>query len=125
MTIAAHPAQVDEIAAGRPVRLVWENTIGRTYEVGTGTDRCFVKWSPLTSGIDLAAEAARMTWAAAYTPVPRLVAVGSDDTATWLVTEPLPGTNAVEDTWTAQPRTAVRAIGEGLRAMHDALPVQS
>ena len=121
----AIPAAVSQIARGRPVRLVWANEIGRTFEVGNGTDRCFVKWSPLTAGTDLAAEAARMTWAAEYTPVPRVLAIGTNETATWLVTAPLPGCNAVEDKWTARPRTAVRAIGQGLRAMHDALPVES
>jgi aminoglycoside phosphotransferase len=40
-----------------------------------------------------------------------------------LVTAPLPGTNAVCDRWLARPRTAVAAIGAGLRALHEALPV--
>jgi aminoglycoside phosphotransferase len=124
--VAALPEAVERIAAGRPARLAWENSLGgRTFEVGSGPDRCFVKWSPVTAGIDLLAEAARMTWAADFTPVPRPLASGSDDTAMWLVTAALPGSNAVQDNWIAQPRIAVRAIGEGLRAMHDAMPVAS
>lgn len=39
------------------------------------------------------------------------------------MTTPLPGDNAVWPRWKAQPAVAVRAIGEGLRALHDALPV--
>ena len=31
---------------------------------------------------------------------------------------------AVADRWTAEPRTAVTAIGQGLRALHEALPVR-
>jgi kanamycin kinase len=31
---------------------------------------------------------------------------------------------AVADRWTAEPRTAVTAIGEGLRALHETLPVR-
>src|SRR6516164_30910 len=34
----------------------------------------------------------------------------------------LPGEMAVTDRWKEQPGTAVTAIGEGLRAMHEALP---
>ena len=49
------PAPVAAVAAGRPAREVWENAVGgRTFEVGSGADRCFVKWTPAASGIDLA-----------------------------------------------------------------------
>ncbi len=121
---AVLPAPVAHIAAGRPARLAWENIVGgRTFEVGDGPGRCFVKWSPVSAGIDLAGEAVRMTWAAKFTPVPRLLASGSHEGGSWLVTAPLPGRNAVQDKWIAEPRTAVRAIGEGLRAMHESMPV--
>ncbi len=111
------------------MRLQWENELGgRTFEIGpgeaaSGEGRCFVKWSPHAPGIDLAGEAARMRWARAYTPVPAVLAEGADETSAWIVTAPLPGTNAVEDHWIAEPATAVRAIGEGLRALHERLPV--
>ena len=99
------PEPVARVAAGRPVALAWENEIGGlTFEVGAGPGRCFVKWSPRAPGIDLADEAARMNWAAAFTPVPQVLASGADDSAMWLVTAPLPGRNAVEDRWIAQPR---------------------
>ena len=64
-----------------------------------------------------------MTWAVAHTPVPRVLGLGADGDGSWLVTAALPGHNAVSQRWLADPRTAVIAIGEGLRAMHDALPV--
>jgi kanamycin kinase len=35
----------------------------------------------------------------------------------------LQGRSAVDPVWVADPRTAVRAIGAGLRLLHDALPV--
>lgn len=70
-TCSVVPMSVRAIAADRQLRLAWENEVGgRTFEVGTGADRCFVKWSPTTSGIDLADEAARLSCAAAFTPVP-------------------------------------------------------
>jgi len=112
------------LAAGRPVRPVWQNELGGlTFELGAGPERCFVKWAPATSGIDLAREAARLVWAAAFTPVPRVVTAGGDGAGAWLVTTALPGENAVTDRWKAEPAKAVCAIGCGLRAFHDALPV--
>jgi kanamycin kinase len=42
-----------------------------------------------------------------------------------MVTAALPGQNAAASRWKAQPQTAVRAIGQGLRAMHESLPVGS
>jgi kanamycin kinase len=84
-----------------------------------------VKWAPSASGIDLASEAARLAWARPFTPVPQLISQGSDETGSWIVTVALPGENAAASRWKAQPQTAVRAIGKGLRAMHESLPVDS
>ena len=120
---ATPPAAVRELTTARQVRLAWENEDALTFEVGDGPDRCFVKWAPAGSPLDLAAELARMTWAVAYAPVPRVLGMGADSDGSWLVTAALPGDNAVSQRWLADPRTAVIAIGEGLRAMHDALPV--
>ena len=82
-----------------------------------------MKWTPAESGINLAAERDRMAWAAAYTPVARPLDLGADAAGSWLVTTALPGENAVSPRWLADPRTAVTAIGTGLRALHDRLPV--
>jgi aminoglycoside phosphotransferase len=124
MSLDSVPAPVVGVAAGRPVRQVWRNMLGgRTFEVGAGADRCFVKWTPVASGINLADEASRMRWAAPYTTVPQVIGVDADDTGSWLVTSALPGERATSPRWKADPATAVTAIGAGLRAMHDALPV--
>jgi kanamycin kinase len=106
--------------------LAWQNGVGGlTFEVaaGDGAGRRFIKWAPAGSCLDLAAEAARMTWARQFHPVPQVLDQGADVTGSWLVTAALPGDNAVTDRWTAEPATAVTAIGEGLRALHEALPV--
>ena len=120
----APPAIAVELAAGRPIRLVWVNELdGLTCQLGEGATREFVKWNPADSPIDLSAEARRLTWAATFSPVPRLLDQGADETGSWLLTAGLPGDSAVADRWKNDPATAVRAIGEGLRALHDALPV--
>jgi aminoglycoside phosphotransferase len=118
------PQTVIDIAAGRPVRAVWVNEVGGlTFQLDEGIARQFVKWTPRGNGIDLSAEADRLRWAGSFTPVPRVLHHGADSAGSWLVTAGLPGQSAVFDPWNADPAAAVRAIGEGLRAFHDALPV--
>jgi hypothetical protein len=63
--------------------------------------------------------------AAPFTPVPQLLGQGSDQAWAWIVTAALPGRNAVDTRWKAEPRIAVAAMGEGLRVMHEALPVRA
>jgi kanamycin kinase len=119
------PAPVLALAGGCPVLPVWVNDLGGiTFVIGVGGQRRFVKWAPAGSGLDLAAEAARLRWAARLIPVPRLLGQGSDETGSWIITRALPGQMAVASRWKAEPRTAVTAIGQGLRALHEALPVQ-
>lgn len=118
------PAAVLDLAAGRTVSVVWENVLGGlTFRLGDGADLSYVKWVPVGSPLDLAAEAGRLRWAVAFTPVPAVLDIGSDAAGGWLVTAGLPGENAVTDRWKRDPETAVAAIGTGLRAFHDALPV--
>lgn len=117
------PAQVRVLARGQQVRVVWLNEIGGvTCEYGDGEQRRFVKWSPGGS-VDLAAEAARLDWAGQFVPVPVVVDAGADGDGSWMITLPVPGENAVTKRWIGDPATATRAIGEGLRALHEALPV--
>jgi kanamycin kinase len=129
------PRFVRRLADGDRVTPVWRNELGGlTFRLepdggpaGRGPAR-FVKWSPVATGLDLAAEAARLEWAGAWTPVPRVLAHGTVDDgdgapAQYLVTAALPGRSAVDPRWLAEPATAARALGEGLRALHQALPV--
>jgi kanamycin kinase len=120
------PAGVAAAAAGCALRPVWVNAVGGlTFEAGKGPARRFIKWVPAGSGLDLAAEADRMSWAGAFHPVPLPLARGSDPAGSWLVTAALPGDSAVSPRWRDDPATAVTAIGEGLRALHEALPVET
>ena len=118
------PPPVRELAGLDAVRPVWRNELGGlTFELtGPLGARRFVKWNPRGNGIDLQAEVSRLIWAVEYMPVPRVLDVGGDAAADWLVTTGMPGRSAVDERWRADPATAVTAIGRGLRAMHDALP---
>ena len=118
------PELVEQVAAGDRVEVVWKNQVGGlTFEVGTGRYRRFVKWAQAAAPLDLAAEAERLQWAQRHTPVPEVLDLRTDDHGTVLVTSPVPGISAVSERWLAAPDLAVRAIGEGLRALHERLPV--
>ena len=82
------PAAVAAAACGRPMTLVWQNAGGLTFEVAArdGAGRRFIKWAPAGSYLDLAAEAARMTWARQFHPVPEVLDRGADETGAWLAT---------------------------------------
>ena len=120
------PGPVTTLAAGRPVRAVWDNGVGGlTFEVGINHDRCFVKWSPHSSGTDLYGEIARLGWAIAFVSVPRVLDHGADEIGAWFTSAPIAGESVISPRWRADPRRAVATIGEGLRILHDELPVDS
>ncbi|MFI6424672.1 phosphotransferase [Promicromonospora sp. NPDC050880] len=136
MTIPTEPVAVPdlvrELAGAGELTLAWRNELGGlTFRVDPPDPAepvTFVKWSPrtdraLTEWIDLVEEAARMRWAEPWTTVPHVLEAGSDGEVDWLVTTALDARSAVDPRWLAEPETAARAIGVGLRAMHDALPV--
>jgi kanamycin kinase len=112
------PRIVADIAAGRPVAAVWVNELGGvTFRVGGGSE--YVKVAPPRWAHHLEAESDRLRWAADYVTVPQVLGAGKG----WLHTAGLPCRSAVDPRWVAEPRAAVRAIGAGLRLLHDRLPV--
>lgn len=116
------PAVVRALAAGADLTAVWVNGVGGvTYRAGSR----YIKHEPLGPETDLAREAAKLRWASAFTRVPEVLATGRDDTHEWLVTAAIEGASAVDPAWIARPEVAVRAVGAGLRALHDALPVKA
>ena len=121
------PPPIRRLAGSDAVRAVWANHLGGlTFALGDPPTR-YAKWVPRGADpvvADLGVEAERMRWAGRHTPVPEVLDLDGDDVATWLVTRALPGASAVDDRWKADPAPAVRAIGVGLRALHDALPVE-
>jgi kanamycin kinase len=124
------PAELESLVDGDPVECVWRNELGGlTFAVGGGTvpDR-YVKWAAPGSALRgaassaLLAEAERLEWAAPWIRVPQVL--DADPAGRWLLTAAIPGTSAVDPRWVAEPVIAARAMGRGLRALHDALPVE-
>jgi kanamycin kinase len=114
------PDAVSRVAPGASA--VWRNALGGlTFHDG---DR-FLKWNPVGTGITLDVEVERLGWARPHHPVPEVLDYLVDDDGQLLVTRALPGAGAVTRAWLAEPRTAVRAIGEGLRALHENLPLDT
>jgi kanamycin kinase len=106
-----------------PETPVWVNELGGlTFRLDVGGTTQYVKWSPHHPEVDFQGEAKRLVWAGRYLRVPKVIDVGSDEEGMWLRTIGLPGESAVSPRWQAEPRTAARAIGIGLRTVHDRLP---
>ncbi|MGL3805282.1 aminoglycoside 3'-phosphotransferase [Paeniglutamicibacter sp. R2-26] len=121
------PARVRVLAGADSIRPVWVNGVGGlTFRLGEGTVRDrYVKYAAAgTPESDFAGEAERMAWAGRFSPVPEVLDQGSDDVGSWLVTRAMAGRSAVDPVWVARPERAARALGAGLRALHDALPVE-
>lgn len=117
----AVPPKVAELARGAAVEAVWLNGYGGV--AFRTDDGRFIKHGPRNAESSAEGEAVRLRWAGRYTPVPEVIEVGGDQTHEWLVTVALPGLSAVHPRWLAEPAVAVRAVGEGLRALHESLPV--
>lgn len=115
------PAAVAALADGEPCRAVWRNELGGiTFKIGAHR---YMKWNPAGTTLDLTSEVIRLRWANGRASVPTLLDHGNDDEGTWLVTAALRGESAVSARWKADPATAVRVLGQGLRRLHDALPI--
>lgn len=121
---------------GARVTPLWRNELEgwtvRLDRADAPTESTVLKWVPaetLRAHPDEPSpeqEAARLSWIADRHPVPRLLDHGTDAAsgAQWMHTVTITGASAVSDRWRSEPRTAVCALGEGLRALHEALPVQ-
>lgn len=104
--------------------LVWLNELGgQTFRLVGPEGGSFVKWLPPHREFDVDSEAARLTWAREHVAVPEVLGHGHVDGWSWLWTRALPGSSAVDPRWQHEPATAARAIGVGLRLLHDRLPV--
>lgn len=105
---------------------VWRNSVGGlTCAITPPRTRIpafYVKWNPLSSGESLSAEHRKLDWLRPRHPAPEPVFYTSSDHHEVLVTRALPATSAVSPRWVSEPGTALRALGTGLRRLHD-LPI--
>ncbi|MGF3055488.1 phosphotransferase [Microbacterium sp. YY-01] len=106
------------------LRPVWQNSMGGlTFAVAPGGAQhpvdYYAKWNPLTTGESLADEAERLAWLAGKHPAPQVVALTSDAAGEVLLTHALAGDSAVSARWQHEPETALRALGHGLRQLHE------
>ena len=111
------------------LRPVWRNEVGGlTFSVASGGAGhpvdFYAKWNPAASGESLADEAERLQWVLGRHPAPIVVDLTTDrlptgEGAEVLLTRALPGESAVSERWRLDPETALRALGSGLRRLHD------
>jgi kanamycin kinase len=119
------PSALERVIGGREYEAVWVNLVGGiTFKVNDEPRSLYVKWSPITSGINLRDEKDRLEWSATYTPVPDVVDFGENDEGTWLVTSAIDGLNAAAPEWNRQPAIATAAVGRGFRDLHRSIPIE-
>jgi aminoglycoside phosphotransferase len=99
------PEAIRRLATDCALRSVWRNeAAGVTFDILRDGVRRFVKWQPHGDGPDLAAEAARLEWAASFTTVPHVLGLGRCDDGARLLTAGLEGSSAVSDRWRGTAR---------------------
>ena len=82
----------------------------------------FLKLTAASWEVQAVDEAKRMRWLQLYSPVPHVIDHGEGDGLSWLLTEGLPGRNAIDPGLLAEPAALVAALGRGLRRFHDGTP---
>lgn len=127
-TAPAIPTAVRAVAGTADIEAVWQNAIGGvTYRLGPVDKLRFAKWSPGNppyQEADLLIEAQRMEWAGQFINVPTALSCEQYPEGQLLVTAALPGHSAVSELGKSAPERSALAIGQGLRELHDKLPVE-
>ncbi|MFC9442007.1 hypothetical protein ACFTPM_04215, partial [Brevibacterium sp. NPDC056947] len=80
---------------------------------GDGTRLRYLKRNPLPSSEDLALEKEKLEWLTLRHPVPRVIDYVRRGDAEFLITEAIPGANAVAAENKERANTAIAPIGEG------------
>ncbi len=114
------PAVLRTRHAGWTVSVAYQHAppaITYRLQAGSGETR-FVKLLSRGAYPGLRAEADRMRWAATRVSVPRVIEVGGDGDADWLLTEALPGSDATDAQWRSDPGRLVDLLAGVLRDLH-------
>lgn len=106
------------------IRPVWRNGVGGlTFSVASGCEGpsidFYAKWNPAGSGESLVDEAERLHWIHGRHPAPVVVDLIADGGEEVMLTHAIPGESAVAERWKRDPDRALRALGTGLRRLHD------
>lgn len=120
------PEDVLDITGPDPAPVWLNQTGGLTVRFESEHRTRYLKRNPLPSTEDLELEARKLDWLRDRHPVPRRIehrrrtlCAGEVE---YLITEALPGTNAVDPSNSAEANRTIVAIAHGLRALHS-LPI--
>jgi len=101
---------------------VWRNDEGGlTFVSDDGAH--YLTWVPSALSAGLLGATERAAWVRQFVPAPRFGPVRITGDGAWCVSDALAGASAIGPWGQAHPREAARAIGAGLRQLHDAAPV--
>lgn len=101
----------------------WEQvTLGESgaqvYRLRAGAETRYLKVEPRRPRGELHAEAERLRWLQGRLPVPALLYAGADKRQRYLLTVEVPGTDATDERWLADPAGLVALLAEGLLLFH-------
>jgi kanamycin kinase len=117
------PALLAELAPGWQPTLAWQIVPEVTTWRLTHPDGS-VRFAKVTTGErfpSLADESARLRWASAHLPVPRVVTLERRGSTTVMVTAALGGRDGTDPRWRRDLPGLVEAFGHGLRRFHEAV----
>ncbi len=113
------PSTVMEAYAGWDVELVWAHQPHTsTWRLAAEGSTHFVKVARREARRHLRREAERLQWIAGRLPIPQLIRRGSVHDHDWMVTQALPGRNAIDDALRADPEWLVSLLAAALRLIH-------
>ena len=118
---AVSAEQAAEWLGSPAARFVWRNEEGGLTFVSDDGNR-YLTWVPHSLNEQLLSATWRAAWVRQFIPAPDFGSVHHGANGSWSVSGALPGASAIGPWGQAHPREAVRAIGAGLRCLHDAAP---
>lgn len=124
MTVGV-PAHILDRYADWSIEVAWDyNGTPTTWRLTHPDGRVrYLKVKDATDPVSLRREAEAMRWTGRVLRVPTVVEADGRDGVDWLITDAMLGQSAIADEWRAHPDWLVPIVARGLRAFHDALPI--
>lgn len=93
-------------------------SVAQVYRLRNGAETHYLKVEPRRPHGELHAEAERLRWLQGRLPVPALHYTGADERQSYMLTTEVPGADASDERWQADPARLVALLAAGLLLFH-------